>query len=463
MLPNKTPTTSPKNTRSIKSPSKIPTPFTKGFKSPIKIDRLSQKSTPSIKAVKSPIKIDRLSQKSTPSTKAVKPPIKTDRLSKTPTPSVKTTKAVKSPIKTDRFGISRLDLGPQDLLAPMDIITPPRSGPRYIAPISRPQSERHISTKKPIKIGSGTYGCVYHPPLECRDSPDLDKKNKDAVMKVMDPSDSSLELKISDKVRSIDPYQKYFLPLTGESCKLSDIKQLETTRCQSYIDSVHKNAFRGYFIPYGGHTLDYYIIKPPFPTIITIWRWVIHLVYGLHHLHRAGLVHLDIKATNIVLHNQLPKLIDFGLARDIRKFTYRDMVGPYSLYPLFYNYLLVSDREQLYNIYEDDIIAIDPNYVRDSENDPIYNFLEAYGEMPLSQFMKRVIIPNLEKVDIFMLFMMVQNNFINLLSSTFNRENKYLIDQLSFLTDACLQYNVNQQLDTHGVINFIEKNILHRL
>jgi len=449
-----------------------PKPTTKPVKSPIQTDRLRKTPTPpttpkpTTKSIKSPIQTDRLRKTPTPpttpkpTTKSIKSPIQTDRLRKTQTPPKPPVKSVKSPIKTDRFGISGLGLGPRELLAHMDIITPPRSGPRYNAPISRP---RISPSHPPIKIGSGTSGCVYHPPLECQDSPDLDRKNKGAVMKVMDPDNSPAELKISNKVRSIDPEQKYFLPLTGESCELSDIKQLETTRCQSYIDSQHKNKFRGYFIPYGGHTLDYYSINPPLPTIVTVWKWVIHLVNGLHHLHTTGLVHLDIKSTNIVLHNQLPKLIDFGLASDMRKFTYRDMAGPYSLYPLFYNYLLISDSEELYKIYEDDIIIVYPDYVKNTRSDPIYNFQKAYGKLSLSKFMRRVIIPNLEKVDIFMLFMMVQNSFINLLINKFNTENTYLTDQLSALCDACLEYDVDQQFDTQHVINFIKDNILHRL
>lgn len=47
-------------------------------------------------------------------------------------------------------------------------------------------------------------------------------------------------------------------------------------------------------------------------------RAAIHLAAALHHLHRSGFVHLDLKPANLLLRGAVPVLIDFDNARPIR-------------------------------------------------------------------------------------------------------------------------------------------------
>ena len=47
-------------------------------------------------------------------------------------------------------------------------------------------------------------------------------------------------------------------------------------------------------------------------------RAAIHVGAGLHHLHRRGYLHLDLKPANLLLRNRVPVLVDFDAARPIR-------------------------------------------------------------------------------------------------------------------------------------------------
>lgn len=47
-------------------------------------------------------------------------------------------------------------------------------------------------------------------------------------------------------------------------------------------------------------------------------RTAIHIGAGLHHLHRNGYLHLDLKPANLLLRNQVPVLVDFDVARKVR-------------------------------------------------------------------------------------------------------------------------------------------------
>ena len=46
-------------------------------------------------------------------------------------------------------------------------------------------------------------------------------------------------------------------------------------------------------------------------------RTAIHIGAGLHHLHRAGFLHLDLKPANLLLRDSVPVLVDFDAARRI--------------------------------------------------------------------------------------------------------------------------------------------------
>lgn len=51
---------------------------------------------------------------------------------------------------------------------------------------------------------------------------------------------------------------------------------------------------------------------------------------GLDHLHQHGLLHLDIRPANILMADQKPRLVDFGLARWVHDATVDNWYGPHA-------------------------------------------------------------------------------------------------------------------------------------
>jgi hypothetical protein len=203
-------------------------------------------------------------------------------------------------------------------------------------------SSNHMTPPKPNetkavhlsrKIGSGTFGCVFRPPIKCFDNGTnsftanyLNQKyfnNSNFVMKIRDtPQDE--ECAISDLVRKIDPHGDYFLPLTGDIATID----VNDSLLQQKVNFDLKNpGIRGYYSKYGGATLFRLCSSPTItkPSLVTIWSWFCYLLKGLQLLHSHGIYHFDMKADNIVIssHDKKPRIIDFGMAFDnIPKYKY---------------------------------------------------------------------------------------------------------------------------------------------
>jgi serine/threonine protein kinase len=119
-------------------------------------------------------------------------------------------------------------------------------------------------------LGSGAYGCVVSPPLPCKSYDKKTKKqsniklnkNKKYVSKILksEDEDSRHELKISDKIKKIDPSKKYFI--TYESaCKIKTVPKNRNNTVKvefrnndlSYYNEINNNGK----IKYSGYTNDH--------------------------------------------------------------------------------------------------------------------------------------------------------------------------------------------------------------
>ena len=61
------------------------------------------------------------------------------------------------------------------------------------------------------------------------------------------------------------------------------------------------------------------------------WSWIAGIAQGLNHLHSNNIVHRDVAARNVLLHQNEPKLTDFGMSRFVeedQKGTTRSELGP---------------------------------------------------------------------------------------------------------------------------------------
>lgn len=314
-------------------------------------------------------------------------------------------------------------------------------------------------------IGNGTYGCVYKPPLQCKYSNKLNEIHKNDIMKVVDITNEStiLEDEISNLIRIIDPNQNYFIPLSSDRCLLNP-KDIELDKCNNY-NSKKNNNFRGIFLTYGGITLEQYLDNNTID-IVTVWYWLIHLCEGIKILHDNNIVHLDIKSKNIVLQQEsnqrflMPKLIDFGISNFASDYTLNDIVGYYSLYPLFLN---VLDAPSIYKLYEDYEFLTEfyiKNYVRDSNTD-IIKKLYIESKSPDIYFDNVIKSENFNKnagifkIDVYMLITLFNDHIKSPNNKKFRKDNLIIFTKLSKIINMGLNIDPNIQSNIYEILDEI--------
>lgn len=192
-------------------------------------------------------------------------------------------------------------------------------------------------------IGSGSYGCIFNPPLKCKKSV---KKNKKIINK---KNTKKLISKLSLKYEAMDEYEfnieilnrlkndksfnkkrKYFL-FAKEWClpeklKVKDEREL-ISNCDNMVGKEYKeNKLTNLALinmEYGGMNLDKFIIL----SIIDAERdkkiiinKLVHLLIdiinnGISLLHKRNIYHTDVKSLNILVSNNESHLylIDWGL------------------------------------------------------------------------------------------------------------------------------------------------------
>lgn len=166
--------------------------------------------------------------------------------------------------------------------------------------------EEHPQKSK--KMNEGSYGCVYTPPLPCKDS----KVVEDVTIgKVMDKKDASIELAMSIVLRGIPGWQRYYILQKEDGCTRENFTRMRSTYspgCKIY--SEEKNAELTQILSrYGGTTLNKMRFTPKFDYIGALR----HVLEGVDKLNKQGICHNDIHERNIVVdENGTFRLIDFG-------------------------------------------------------------------------------------------------------------------------------------------------------
>lgn len=176
-------------------------------------------------------------------------------------------------------------------------------------------------------IGSGSYGCVFKPPLKCKNK----TRKKRGVSKLMLKENGFDEILIGRElernISSIKNYKKYFI-IPNEYC-FAD-KQLK--RDEIYMQKrCDKNIVMNYYKNnelllntqlYGGKNL-HEILKDNFKSSekkkISIVKNISSkikdiLINGINPMHKISIYHTDIKPQNLVSNKKTIKLIDWGLA-----------------------------------------------------------------------------------------------------------------------------------------------------
>lgn len=190
-------------------------------------------------------------------------------------------------------------------------------------------------------IASGTYGCVFYPPVECTNSKKrLGSKRIRSIGKIFGDSNQALsEQQIHSLVDSIDPQSKFTLRLI-RTCNVDHVKEKhKPEKCHHMKPTVER--YQQLIYEHGGKSYDD-IMKDNKPTLRIFKKLVqglLPIFEGITILLDNGYIHQDIKPANITYFAKVKsaRLIDFGIMINKHKIYSRQneyvLIHPYPYYP----------------------------------------------------------------------------------------------------------------------------------
>ena len=174
----------------------------------------------------------------------------------------------------------------------------------------------HMMTLTHKLLGQGRYGCVFEPPIPCKNGTTLTGR----VGKfIPDPEEANDEYLIMKKVAIIDPIGKYTNLMT-EACDLDaeTLEQIEDIkRCRSYNENRDNKTFKQLVYAHKGTSLDRCFKEGMSEEVLL--HGALYIAEGLHMLSNGGLCHLDLKPDNIIVGEDGSfRMIDFGLSAPLK-------------------------------------------------------------------------------------------------------------------------------------------------
>jgi hypothetical protein len=159
-------------------------------------------------------------------------------------------------------------------------------------------------------IGRGTYGYAFYPPLKCITSKlSDDKRYENGVSKLMTQKNAKKEYDnlINLNIDEIDKNFNFHLknPILDHS---------EIAMYDVFSDEVYDTVL---LYDYGGITLDEKVKKSRLnmiPNDDSIFIGLMNIFYGTYILNKNKIYHCDIGMTNILVNENIYRLIDFGLS-----------------------------------------------------------------------------------------------------------------------------------------------------
>lgn len=191
-------------------------------------------------------------------------------------------------------------------------------------------------------IDQGTYGCVFHPGINCKGN--LERINY--ITKIQKRTATiENEIKIGELIQNLKASNKYYAPILSQcpvriaKAYVSEMKQCDLFE-SSTAEELQNATYMSNKVRYvGSQNLADYILEKS--TLVDFWRELIEshifLLRSYDRLNAAGIVHYDVKFNNILVDKKTkhPIIIDFGLSfhvPDLSPATYQTYFYTFNSY-----------------------------------------------------------------------------------------------------------------------------------
>ena len=174
-------------------------------------------------------------------------------------------------------------------------------------------------------LGRGSYGCVFKPPLTCKDDEEpvgvTDHPMK-SISKLATTDAAEHEIVIAKRIQSLPLWKNYYLvaeSICEPAAKQTDPSYKDCKIEDTPIDTAHMGRYRLLRMTYGGRSLA--SMRMDFAKH-SFYDFAKHLIEAGAILTLVGLVHMDLHGANVVVDEMnVPRVIDFNLAVDVKRYT----------------------------------------------------------------------------------------------------------------------------------------------
>jgi hypothetical protein len=246
-------------------------------------------------------------------------------------------------------------------------------------------------------IGSGGYGCVFHPALYCVNNKITPSNLDNYISKVMTNKHANTEYKIirevNKKLQNIKDHEDYFLTYDLRKCKIKKLsrkdKQNYTKKCKPLLKKniTYKNINKrldkitSITMPHGGMDVNDYIYSSinNYDKMTSLFNSLSKLTKnGIVAMNAAKIYHGDLKASNLMIKENQVKVIDWGLSFSQKKqAVYNDMASgrPFQFNIPFSCVLINHEFQKEYREY----ISVNPSPSRNNIKKFVSEFIDRWN------------------------------------------------------------------------------------
>jgi serine/threonine protein kinase len=162
-------------------------------------------------------------------------------------------------------------------------------------------------------IDEGMYGCIFKPPLKCKDTPQTitGEQVSKPISKVLFDDYADSEFAIAKKVSRIPLWKNYFV-ISESICEPAPIQKNKDLHDCPVLDNHPLSELKILKMPYSGKALSIYSFNV---SNLDFMGFAKHLIEAGALLNLFGIVHRDIHQGNILVdENDVPRIIDFNLS-----------------------------------------------------------------------------------------------------------------------------------------------------